>query len=195
MRELIYYVATTLDGFIAEPDGSFDGFPMDQGFLAALAKTYPETLPALFHAAMGTRPENTRFDTVLMGRKTYEVGQRDGLTNPYPTLQQIVFSRTLQASPDDNVELVATDAVARVRRLKEESGKAIWLCGGSILASTLLAAGLIDGLIVKLNPVLFGSGIPLFAPAADGAPTGLELTETEVFDSGHAVLQYRVRGG
>lgn len=190
MRELIYYVATSLDGFIAGPGGESDGFPMDPGFLADLVATFPETLPAPFHQASGTRAENKCFDTVLMGRKTYEVGQEQGLTNPYPTLRQFVFSRTMRQKPDANVELVTSGAVETVRALKQEPGEAIWLCGGSILASTLLSARLIDRLIVKLNPVLFGAGIPLFAEMPE--PRSLELTDSKIHDSGHAVLHYRV---
>lgn len=189
MRELIYYVASTLDGFIAHEDGSFDGFPVDDEFLAALRESFPETFPAHLRDPEDTRP-NKWFDCVLMGRKTYEVGLAIGATNPYPTLDQYVFSRTMEESPDERVELVSENAAERVAELKRGAGKAIWLCGGASLASTLLGAGLIDGMIVKLNPVLFGSGIPLFS---DGAgPTSLELTDSETYRSGHVILHYRV---
>ena len=126
-----------------------------------------------------------------MGRKTYEVGSQVGLTGPYPTLQQFVFSRSMTASPDPAVTLVSDDTVGVVRELKQGSGKAIWLCGGAELASVLLRADLIDKLIVKLNPVLFGTGIPLFAPI--DKPTTLEMTDSKIYPSGHSILYYQVK--
>jgi dihydrofolate reductase len=187
MRDLVYYVATTLDGFIARPDGSFGEFPWDDTFGAHLMEHFPETFPAPY------RPPgvaNQRFDAVLMGRATYEVGQREGLASPYPTLDQYLFSRTLEESPDEAVTLVTSDAVERVRELKAEDGKAIWLCGGALLAGDLYAAGLIDEIIVKVNPIVFGEGIPLFARSVEAGR--LVLRETHRFDSGHLIVEYRV---
>lgn len=190
MRELIYYIAISLDGFIAHEDGSFGGFPWDEAFIAELGRRFPETIPTHLRAMLGVEGDNQVFDTVLMGRKTYEVGLKEGITSPYGTLKQYVFSRTLGTSPDEHVTLVADEAVEVVRALKAEAGHAIWLCGGAHLAATLLAEGLIDTLILKLNPVLFGTGIPLF----DGSVplTALDLTDSTAFPSGHMLLHYRV---
>jgi dihydrofolate reductase len=190
MRALVYYVAATLDGYIAHEDGSFGGFPWDDAFGAALLAAFPETFPAPMRGDGATRAGNKHFDAVLMGRKTYEVGLREGLTSPYSTLDQYVFSRTLQESPDAAVTLVAEDAAEVVRRLKQGPGKDIWLCGGADLASTLLEAGLLDRMIVKLNPVLFGAGIPLFAGAVP--QTALALTGSTNYDSGHVILHYDI---
>jgi dihydrofolate reductase len=191
MRELIYYVATTVDGFIAHADGSFDGFPWDEAYGADLAARFPETFPAHVRSAEHRLLPNQYFDTVLMGRHTYEVGLKEGITNPYPTLQQYVFSSTMQESPDEQVTLVSGDAVEFVQALKQDEGKAIWLCGGATLATTLYQADLLDQLIVKANPVLFGSGIPLFAAVVKQAT--LELAEHRIYPSGHMVLHYHVR--
>ncbi len=191
MRPLIYYVAATLDGFIAHEDGSFDGFPWDDAFGAALFADFPETIPAHLHPTERSRADNQLFDTVLMGRNTYEVGSKAGITSPYPTLDQYVFSRSMAESPDPQVQLVSENAAEVVRDLKQQSGKAVWLCGGGALAATLFQAGLIDQLIIKLNPVLFGSGIPLFS---GGTPvTALELTDHTPFASGHVILHYDVK--
>ena len=73
-----------------------------------------------------------------------------------------------------------------------QDGSSIWICGGSELASSLLTAGLVDEVIIKLNPILFGAGIPLFSNAL--RPTGLELLENHVYPSGHILLRYRVSG-
>ncbi|MBC8075535.1 MAG: dihydrofolate reductase [Chloroflexales bacterium] len=191
MRDLIYYVASTLDGFIAHHDGSFDGWPWDDDYGVDLFETFPETLPAHLRTPENASVDNKWFDVVLMGRRTYEVGLKEGLTNPYPTMQQYVFSRTMQQSPDANVTLVADNVVDVVQELKQGTGKAIWLCGGAELASTLFAADLIDQMIVKLNPVLFGSGVPLFAPVVKQA--ALQLTRHKSYESGHVVLYYRLK--
>lgn len=188
MRNLVYYIATTLDGFIARRDGSFDDFPWNDEFIGHLQETYPETFPAPMRP-QATRAENRAFDAVLMGRRTYEVGARQGLTSPYPTLDQYVVSTTLEQSLDPAVALVSKDVAAFVADLKAAPGKDIWLCGGSLLATTLFENQLVDRVILKLNPVLFGAGIPLLA--RDLATVALTLESSRVFASGHALLEYR----
>ncbi len=189
MRKLKYYIACTLDGFIAREDGSFDCFPMSGEHFADLFEFFPETFPAHVQKALGIPPENKQFDTVLMGRKTYEVGLKVGITNPYPTLKQYVFSRTVKASPDRNVELISEDAVGLVKELKQETGKDIWLCGGSDLAATVFSE--IDEMIVKLNPLVIGSGIPLFSGAI--GPINLELLDRKIYSNGFMLLHYRLQ--
>lgn len=191
MRELKYFVACTVDGFIAAEDGSTDAFVVDGDYFADLFESFPETCPGHLREALGVRGENRRFDVVLMGRRTYEVGLKVGVTDPYPTLKQYVFSSTLTESPDENVTLVSENAVDLVKELKSETGKDIWLCGGADLATTLLAEGLIDEIILKSNPILLGSGIPLFSGVIE--QTALELTDSKVFENGVLLLAYRVK--
>ena len=191
MRSLVYFVAATLDGFIAHPDGSFGGFPADDAYLAELMQSFPETFPTRFRTGSPTRAENRVFDAVLMGRKTYEAGLRDGITSPYPTLDQYVFSRSMTESPHRDITLLSGDVRDAVAPLKERPGKAIWLCGGADLAAALFATGLVDELIVKVNPVLFGSGIPLVR--ALPRSTSLRLRDSVVHASGHVRLRYDVR--
>jgi len=174
MRKLKYYVASTVDGFIGHEDGSVGGF-LEQGEHVA---DYLESL-------------KTWFDIVLMGRKTYEFGFQYGVTNPYPWLKQYVISRTMKESPDENVELVSGNVVGLVRALKGESGKDIYLCGGAELAAMLFDEKLIDEVILKLNPVLFGSGISLFSRSVK--PIDLELTGSKVYGNGVLLLHYRVK--
>lgn len=190
MRMLKYLVAVTTDGFIAHPDGSFDGFVLEGDHMAAINNRFPETIPTHWQQALGIQAENKVFDTVLMGRKTYEVGVQEGITNPYGTLAQYVFSRSLTASPDPAVTLVREDVTGTVRRLKQAPGKAIWLCGGAELAGQLLAAGLIDALVLKVHPVLFGVGIPLFGNF--GGRANLALSQNQHFASGVMLNEYRI---
>lgn len=185
-RKLVYYVATTVDGFIAHPDGSFDGFLFEGPHFKDLIREFPETFPAHLRGVLGIPEEVCRFDTVLMGRNTYEVGVRENITSPYRPLRQYVVSRTMESSPHPDVTLHRDSPVDLARRLKAEDGKDIWLCGGSKLASAFLAE--IDELILKINPVLFGAGISLF----DGAigPLNLTLAKRKEFPNGFVLARY-----
>ncbi|MFC7546040.1 dihydrofolate reductase family protein [Plantactinospora sp. GCM10030261] len=187
MRDLVYYVASSLDGFIAGPEGEFDFFPFEGGLKAYVTSTYPETLPTPYRAAVGLDVPNARFDTAIMGRGTYEPGLREGFTSPYAHLRQYVFSRTLPAAPDPEVTVLADDPLPFVRELKRQEGQDIWLCGGGTLAAELLPE--IDELCVKLNPVVVGAGIPLFTRSFE--PWRFTITETRPFDTGVVLLRYR----
>jgi dihydrofolate reductase len=131
-------------------------------------------------------------EVVLMGRRTYEFGFQFNVTNPYPWLRQYVLSRSMAKSPDANVELVSENIFDFVRELKEETGKDIYRCGGADLAAWLLDESLIDEIVVKLNPVLFGTGIPLFSGTTK--QTDLELYSSKVYGNGVLLLNYRVKG-
>ncbi|GAA2837473.1 dihydrofolate reductase family protein [Kribbella solani] len=195
MRELTYFIAASLDGYVAADDGgdptdvSPGGFFLSQGdHSVPLIEAYPETLPGAVRQALGLDAENRVFDTVLMGRRTWELGVELGTTNAYPRLRNLVFSRTLGASPDPTVELVGTDPVERVRELKREPGLGIWLCGGGALAESLWPE--IDRLVIKVNPVVIGAGVKLFESEQTDVRT-LELTDHQIYGSGIAVLTYR----
>ncbi|HAA26574.1 MAG TPA: dihydrofolate reductase [Cyanobacteria bacterium UBA8553] len=173
MRKLKYYVACTVDGYIAHKDHTIDGFLQDGEHVTDYLESFKW------------------FDVVVMGRKTYEFGLNLGVTNPYPSMKQYVFSRTMKESPDEHVEIVSENIVELVKALKNEPGKDIYLCGGAELATTLFTAHLIDEIILKLNPVLFGSGIPLFSEAIQ--QTALELTDSKIYQNGVVLLFYRVK--
>ncbi|MGW5122928.1 dihydrofolate reductase family protein [Streptomyces sp. NPDC004069] len=186
MRRLTYYVAATLDGYIAAPDGTYDFLPFEGEVREAILAEYPETMPAHVRGPFGlTETPHRHFDTVIMGRGTYEPALKAGITSPYAHLEQYVVSRTL-TSPDPEVEVVADDPAALVRDLKKRDGMGIWLAGGGKLAAALRDE--IDELIIKRNPVVIGTGIPLF----DGpfAPTGFLPTARRHFDSGVSIAMY-----
>lgn len=181
LRALVYYVAATLDGFIAGPGGEFDFLPVPEDITADTLEVLPETVPTHVRAALGLpdRP-NQRFDTALMGRGTYEPALREGVTSPYAHLRQIVFSRTL-AGEDPAVQIIGDRPPAEVvRELKQQDGADIWLVGGGKLAAALLDE--IDELIVKRSPRVACAGIPLF----DGefTPTAFVPVATKEFASG-----------
>jgi dihydrofolate reductase len=156
----------------------------DGDSLDALVEEFPETFPAQARTALGIDAPNRTFDTVLMGSGTYRVP--GGLPSPYPQLRQIVVTGSPDGIPED-VEVMSGDLLPRIRRLKEEKGRSIWLCGGSRLAAQLLPE--IDRLFLKVSPVVLGRGLPLFAgdlPGVRFTPTG-----TRTFTNGVVWLQYR----
>lgn len=164
MRHLVYYIGATLDGFIAGPGGETDFFPLSDEMTGWIAESYPETIPTHARAHLGLADtENRVFDTVVMGRGTYEPALAIGVTSPYAHLRQYVVSSTL-AVDDPAVTVVPSDPAALVRTLKaEESEKDIWLCGGGALAGALIDE--IDRIVVKTYPVVAGAGIPMLAGA------------------------------
>ncbi|MEH0938696.1 dihydrofolate reductase family protein [Micromonospora psammae] len=185
MRKLVYYVASTLDGFIAAPDGSADFLPLEEDVRAYLTATWPQTFPTFTHARFGIDRPQGRFDAVVMGRATYDPALKIGVS-PYAHLRQYVFSRSLAPADHPDVEIVDGDPVAFVRELKQRDGEDIWLCGGGQLAGQLLPE--VDELVLKVNPFVVGSGVPLAAREFD--PRRFRLVETRPFDSGVVVLRY-----
>lgn len=186
MRTLTYFIAVTLDGFIAATDGSWGAFLPEGDHIQRQVALFPETIPAHLRAAMGAEGENQAFDTVLMGRATWEAGLPYGITNPYPQMRQVVFSRTLREAPDPAIAVVRDDALAAVEAMKRESGRGIWLCGGGALATALFPA--IDELHLKVHPGVLGAGIPLFDGAIDA--TRFALAESARCESGVLFNRY-----
>ncbi|MDH6289148.1 dihydrofolate reductase family protein [Rhodococcus sp. NM-2] len=189
MRKLVYYAAATIDGFIAGTDGSDPTgtiFEIDGDHMPVMIAEYPETVPTHMRAPLGIDAPNKHFDTLLMGRASYQPGLDLGMTSPYAHLRQYVFSTTITESPDPDVEIVSGDPIEKVRELKREDGKDIWLCGGGKLAAAVQPE--IDELRIKLNPVAIGTGIPLF----DGefGPQRFRLAASRAFESGMIFLTY-----
>lgn len=171
MPQLRYSVASSLDGYIAGPNGEFDWIPID---------------PEIDFAAM-----YARFGALLMGRVSYEVyvatGGAVGLSLP-----TYVCSRTLPEGVRDGVTFVR-DAVAHARALRGGAGdKPIWLWGGADLFRQLAQAGLVDGVDVAVVPVILGGGIPLMA--APGPTLTLLLRSHRVYKAtGTLMLEYDVK--
>ncbi|WP_327101166.1 dihydrofolate reductase family protein [Nocardia vinacea] len=193
MRKLTYYVASTIDGFIATEEGSVDFFPVGGDHGPAITAQYPETLPTKVREALGIDKRNRYFDTVLMGRKTHDFGVRTGTSSPYSHLRQFVASTTLPESPDPSVELISADPLATVRELKRDNGLGIWLCGGGELAQELLPE--IDQIFLKLYPVVLGRGRPLFGSGSRLPEAArFRVITSRVFEDGVAFVKYsRIR--
>lgn len=171
MRLVTFGVANSLDNFIAREDGAVDWLVWDDE-VAAISAKFWKTI-----------------DTVLMGRKTYEVAAASG-SGAYPGVKNYVFSRTLKQPRSKKVEVIWQDAVEFLRKLKSEPGKGICIMGGGDLARSLLQARLIDQIGVNIQPVLLGSGAPLFYEMQQ---LDLELLESQVLKNGGVYLLYRVK--
>ena len=170
MRKVVYGGAMSLDGYIAGPNGEYDWILMDPDIDFAEAMD--------------------RFDTFLIGRKTFEAVRRmGGEAPPTPGIRNIVFSRTLR--PEDCPYPVSDDAERVVTALREEPGKDIALFGGGELFRSLLAAGLVDEIGFAVIPVLLGGGIPLLPSPADRAR--LKLKKHRVYEkTGTVGLEYDI---
>ena len=172
-RLVRYQVAVSLDGFIAGPNGEYDWIVMD---------------PAVDFAAL-----YKEFDTVIMGRKTYQVANPQGGSGAMPGMEVFVFSRTLPRVTQKGFRIVNDDPRDLVAALKAKPGRDIWLFGGGELFRSLLTAGLVDTVEVGVMPVLLGSGVPLLPP---GATTKLKLTDQKTLPaSGIVGLSYSIPGG
>lgn len=171
MRRVLYRVAVSLDGFIAGPNGEIDWIVPD-----------PAADFASFYASV---------DTVLLGRRTYELTLQPGAPPWPPGWRIFVCSRTLDAAQHPAVTVVSADIGAMVAALRAEPGRDIWLFGGGSLSASLLAADVIDGLELAVMPVLLGAGVPL---VSGGAPRArLTLTRSSASGSGIVHLHYEVQ--
>jgi dihydrofolate reductase len=153
MRKVVYGGAMSLDGYIAGPNGEHDWIVMD---------------PEIDFAAL-----MARYDTFLIGRKTFAAVKGMGGGQQAKGIRSFVFSRTLRAEDCPGATLSA-DAVATVTELRQQPGKDIALFGGGELFRSLLVAGLVDEIGVSVIPVLLGGGVPLLPSPADRARLALK---------------------
>ena len=175
MRKVTFGGANSLDNYFARKDHAVDWL-MWSDEAASMMTDYWKTI-----------------DTILMGRKTYEVALKmsKGKGNPYSGIKSYVFSRTLQPGQEAGVEIVQKDAAAFVRKLKGQEGKDICLMGGGDFAKTLFEAKLIDEIGFNIHPVLLGSGIPVFYEMKH--QIDLELLSCKAFKNGCVAVTYRVK--
>jgi dihydrofolate reductase len=171
MRRVRYRVAASLDGYIAGPNGEIDWIVADPD--VDFASLYAE------------------FDTVLLGRRTYELTLQPGAP-PWPAGWRVyVFSRSLTAAQPADVTVVREALASTVTALRAETGRDIWLFGGGSLAASLLGEGLVDQIEVAVMPALLGGGTPIVGVGSPRAR--LSLTRSSASSSGVVNLQYEVR--
>ena len=176
MRRIVYYVAISLDGFISGPDEDISGFV---GGGSGVQK-YLDDLG--------------EYDTVIMGRKTYEFGYRFGLVAGQPAYSHMthyIFSNTLEFQNQHPKVKVKPIKIHEIERIKQSPGPDIYLCGGGQFAGWLLENHQIDVLKIKLNPLILGRGVKLFGDSQKSFKT--ELLETNVYENGLQIMAYAMR--
>jgi dihydrofolate reductase len=172
VRRIRYAVAMSLDGHIAGPkEYDWIGTDAEVDFAAFWSQ----------------------FDTMLVGRRTFELAVRargEAAFTAFTGVTSIVFSRTLKQQEHPTVTVVPELNADWVRDLKAQSGKDIWLFGGSNLFRSFLDSSLVDSVEVAVIPVLLGAGIPLLPPPY--SPTKLRLISQHLYRSGRVSLAYEV---
>jgi dihydrofolate reductase len=169
LRRVRYQVACSLDGFIAGPNDDFDWITPEPSF----------DFGALY----------AQFDTLLMGRRTYEVVHATG--EDFRGKQILVASRTLRAEEHPGIEIIEEGLEERIRELREQAGRDIWLYGGGALFAQVLEWDLVDMIEPAIIPILLGGGVPLVR-----SPTvrrRLKLIGHRAYPSGMIVLEYEVK--
>ncbi|MFD1140358.1 dihydrofolate reductase family protein [Larkinella insperata] len=167
MRNVKLFIATSLDHFIAGPNGEIDWLFTDGDFGYS---AFMETV-----------------DTTLMGNETFKLTASFG-DFPYKSLTNYVFTRNSDAPEEPYVNFVSGDIAAFVAELKQQPGKDIFLVGGGQINTLLLEAGLIDELQVFIHPIILGQGIPLFRPTKK--MHAWQLVESRSFERGLVELHY-----
>lgn len=168
MRRVRYQVACSLDGYIADPEGGFDWITPEPSFD--------------FGAHLA------QFDTLIMGRRTYMTIRSEGQS--FPEMQVVVASRTLRPEDYPGVEVVQEGLEERIRELRSEVGRDIWLFGGGDLFSQVLAWDLVDTVEPAVIPILLGGGTPLLPSPAVGRR--LSLVRHRAYPNGMVLLEYAV---
>ena len=186
MRKIIVMNRVSLDGFFAGPNGEIDWFIHE----AEVEKAAHEMM----------RP-----DTVLFGRKTYQMfeshwprvaqdanasqGERV-IAKELDQMTKIVFSNTLKEVTWVNSRLIKSDLAGEVKKLKQGQGADLTIFGSGTLVQQLANEGLIDEYLLILTPVILGTGKPMFK---DVSKENLRLVETRNFKSGNVLLHYANR--
>ncbi|MEM6634031.1 MAG: dihydrofolate reductase family protein [Bacteroidota bacterium] len=173
MQRIIYYVASSLDGYIAGKNGDISLF-IQQG---KGVEKYQSDL--------------AKYETVIMGRKTYEFGFQYGLKPgqpAYPHMNHHIFSDSLEIETLSDKVQIEKRRVGRIHEIRENAKTDIYLCGGGEFAGWLLDNGLIHQLKLKLNPIILGEGTKLFGNSSTQARW--ELVEQESFEDGLQILTY-----
>ena len=175
-ERIVYYVASSLDGYICGLNEDISGF-VGEG---SGVNRYLDDLK--------------EYDTVMMGRNTYEFGYRYGLERgqpAYPHMTHFIFSNSLTFQDVHEKVKVVPLKIEEVVNLKQQNGTDIYLCGGGQFAGWLFDHDLIDVLKVKLNPLILGKGVRIFGNSTK--ENRMHLVDTQKYDLGLQIITYSLR--
>jgi Dihydrofolate reductase len=173
MKRIVLYIASSIDGYIAEADGSNDYLSHFPGS-AEMNSDYKTFLGSV--------------DTVIMGGRTYREMQNMDVIWPYKEQTSYIISH-YDWGEKENVRFITGNVVETIEMLRRQPGKDIWLFGGGEIISMLLEAGLTDEMRVFYIPIMLGKGIRLFG--GKPAPSRWLLTNSQKFDNGVLGITYR----
>lgn len=168
MRKVILGVAVSLDGYIEGPKGEYDWCFTDQDY--------------------GMSDFFKRIDTIVMGRKSYELASSMGGSSPWKGITTYVYSNTLKSIEAKDTRLVSGDLVEETKKLKNTTGKDIWLFGGAQLTTLFINERLVDELWLAVHPILLGAGKPLFHGIL--GRINLKVLESQTYNTGLVSTKY-----
>lgn len=172
-RRVSLFIATSLDGFIADTEGKISFLKM----VEAAGEDYGYI--EFFNTA----------DTVVLGRKTWDTLLSMGVENPYQDKEVFVISRS-GAGKQGSVTITPQDPAELVKQLKNLQGKGIYVDGGAEVVNSLLREKLIDHMVISVIPVILGDGVRLFRE--ENPQQSLQLLQSKAFPSGLVQMEYAV---
>lgn len=175
MRKIKLYIAASLNGKIAEKDGSVDWLYVKEG------DEQPDYGYEKFYDSI---------DTTIQGSSTYKQVESWGIEFPYPDKKNYVITRNKDLKDNEYVEFVSENHIDFIKDLKSKSGKDIWLIGGGLVNTMLLNAGLIDEIQIFIMPIILSDGIDLFENLPNR--TDLKLISSESHETGAVEMIYQV---
>lgn len=178
MRKVTFGGAISVDTYFARDDGAVDWLMWSDEVTEIMNQFW------------------AKIDCIIMGRKTFDAAMKmtpkgKKIKNPYGDMETYVFSRTLKPGIRDGVEIISSDPGKFVAKLKKRRGREICVMGGGDFAKTLLEADVIDEIGFNIQPVLLGSGIPLFHKMKH--QIDLQLIECRSLKNGCVYVLYRVK--
>ena len=173
MRKIISYIAVSLNGKIAQKDGSVD---------------WLESIPNPDKSDYGYGDFYASIDTTIQGYSTYNEVMGWGIDFPYADKKNYVFTRKKNLSNTQDVDFISDDHIGFIKQLKSQPGSGIWLVGGGQLNTLFLNNKMLDEIILFVMPIVLSDGIDLFG--AIPKETGLELLESKTYNNGVVELRY-----
>ena len=173
MRKVILSIATSLDGFIAKPNGSVN---------------WLKNIPNPNKIDYGIGEFIKSIDTTMMGNNTYKEILGYNIPFPFPDKKNFVFSKTSQTNTE-YVSFISENIPQFVKEIKKQEGSDIWLIGGGEINTFFLNNGLIDKLLIRIVPIVIGEGLPLFPNKPKEAI--FKLLKTDTFSTGTIQMTYQ----